>query len=458
MNRTVETGANHLLSFYNMFEKGDLVCAAVSGGADSVALLHFLHSHSEQLGISLVACHVNHNLRGKESDGDEQFTKDFCRRLGVKLYVKSVDVNTHAATHKQTTEEAARNLRYMFFDELTQKLGCKIATAHTLTDKTETLLLNITRGTGIRGIASIPAVRGSIYRPLLSCTRVQIEDYCERHSLNFVTDSTNFEEQYSRNKIRLAVLPKLWEVNPEFEQAVQRLTAQAEQLNSYLDTVAKNIIASMAKGENTYDKRLYFSQDDALRPRIVELILKKHNTNLNSRLFEQMEREMCKPHAKLQIGEGLFLTVEKESFSLNAPAKQFEYKNELYTLDLKEQKGVLSAKSGQNIYFEQLCCEQIINFEKLQKNDLKMLLDYDKINGIAAFRHRREGDKIELWGRGVTKTLKKLLSEQKLPAYQRDKLFVLEDLQGIVWLEGFGCAERACVDKNTKKVLKISVK
>ena len=195
----------------NMICRGDTVVCGLSGGADSVALLISMSELSEKLGISVEALHVNHCLRGTESDGDEQFCRELCARLNVPFKAISCDVRSYAEQYSLSTEEAARKLRYDIFREHSK--GKKLATAHNANDNRETVILNLARGTGIKGLAGIPMIRGNIIRPLLTVTRKEIEDFLAKRSQPYVTDSTNLSDDYTRNKIRHRILPLLSEIN-----------------------------------------------------------------------------------------------------------------------------------------------------------------------------------------------------------------------------------------------------
>ena len=193
---------------HNMIKKGDKIVAALSGGADSVTLLHCLNSIKEELGFELSACHVNHNLRGEDSDKDQAFAQALCENMNIPLKVFSINVAKAMEKHT-SVEETARALRYKAFSEESERLGAKVATAHNSCDNTETVFLNLLRGTGLKGLCGIPPVRDYLIRPLILCTREEIEAYCDENSLRYVTDKTNFSTEYTRNKIRLELLPKL---------------------------------------------------------------------------------------------------------------------------------------------------------------------------------------------------------------------------------------------------------
>ena len=188
-----------------MTQPGDTVICAVSGGADSVCMLHVLLSLRNTLGITVEAAHFNHQLRGEESDRDEAFVRTLCAELGVVLHVDNGDVRARAAKTHESVEEAARALRYAFFSSL----PCLIATAHTQDDNLETVLLNLTRGTGLAGLCGIPPTRDSFIRPMLAVSRAEIEAYLEQNGLPHVTDSTNFLPDARRNRLRQSVIPLL---------------------------------------------------------------------------------------------------------------------------------------------------------------------------------------------------------------------------------------------------------
>ena len=167
---------------YNMINKGDTVAVGLSGGADSMALFHLLYANKEELGINLVALHINHGLR-TESEEEEIFITDYCKKLGVECVVLKADMNSREKPQGFSTEMWARKLRYDFFEKEAKKRGARIATAHSLSDKCETVIFNLCRGTSLKGVCGIPAVRGNIIRPLINCTRSDIEKYCSANNI-----------------------------------------------------------------------------------------------------------------------------------------------------------------------------------------------------------------------------------------------------------------------------------
>lgn len=230
------------------------VCTALSGGADSVSLLRALCELSGELGAEITACHLNHGLRGEESDGDEQFCRDLCERLEVPFYSKKIAVSELAQKH-ESTEEAARRARYAFFEEALEHFGSGVlATAHNANDNAETVLLNITRGTGLLGLCGIPPVRelGAsgklVIRPLLYITRGEVEEYLGGLGQRYVTDKTNLSEDYTRNKLRRRVLPELENINPSVAGVIGRMTDNLREDSVFLEELADKALIETRKG------------------------------------------------------------------------------------------------------------------------------------------------------------------------------------------------------------------
>ena len=205
---------------YNMLKNRNSVTVALSGGADSVALTHILYKLKDELGFDLYAAHLNHGIRGKDADRDAEFVKTFCKELNIPLFFEKVDIPRVAEKYGDSIETVARNVRYEF---LTRVSVGVIATAHTASDNLETVIFNEIRGAGLKGVCGIPPIRDNIIRPLINCTREDVEEYCKQNNLEFCTDKTNFCDEYSRNNIRLNVVPVLKKINRNAERNILRM-------------------------------------------------------------------------------------------------------------------------------------------------------------------------------------------------------------------------------------------
>ena len=225
MSTPLEQKALLALRQYSLFTQGDRIAVGVSGGADSVALLRFLAVLREEYRWELIVCHIHHGLRGAEADRDEQFVRELAGQLGLPYAVRHIDAAALALENHLSVEEAGRNARYAFFAE-TAGEGGRIATAHTLDDTIETVLMNLIRGTGLHGLCGIPRIRGNIVRPLLDVTRAEVEEYLALLGQPYCTDSTNLSNDYTRNRVRHDILPRLRELNPNFTGAMARMLPQ----------------------------------------------------------------------------------------------------------------------------------------------------------------------------------------------------------------------------------------
>lgn len=231
--KTIET--------YNLIEKNDKIVIGVSGGPDSICLLHVLYGLKEKLGIEIVVAHVNHMLRDV-ADLETEYVQSFCKKLGIECYVKKADILEISKTQKKGTEEVGRQVRYDFFDEVAKKTNSnKIATAHNSNDRAETVILNILRGSGLSGLKGIEPIRDNKYiRPLINTDRQDIENYCNDNKLEPKYDKTNNENIYTRNKVRNTVIPYIKkEFNPNIIKTINRLSSLATEENEYLQAITK---------------------------------------------------------------------------------------------------------------------------------------------------------------------------------------------------------------------------
>ena len=263
---------------YNMIENGEKVVLAVSGGPDSICMLDILNDikNDETIDINfeIVVAHVNHMIR-KEAEEDEKYVKKYCEEKQIEFYSKSIDVQKMANNNKIGIEEAGRKARYDFFDEILERTNAqKIAIAHNKNDKVETVLMHILRGSGINGLKGIEAKRGKYIRPLIECERNEIEEYCTEKNLQPRIDKTNFENEYTRNKVRNLLIPYIQkEFNPNLIQTIDRLSNLVAEEEKYMDKQVENaykeMLISESKNEIQLQLKTFNIQEKVIKSRII---------------------------------------------------------------------------------------------------------------------------------------------------------------------------------------------
>jgi len=391
MNLTVQALAT--VKHYVMLSPGDAIVVGLSGGADSVALLHWLCALREEYKLDLCAAHLNHGLRGPEANEDEAFCKEFCANLNVPLHVRRVDLSGLAAG----VEEAGRHARYAFFDEFNRK----IVLAHTLSDRMETFLMNAGRGSALRGLCSIPPVRGQIVRPFIECSRAQIEDYCAENNLSFRTDSTNSDTGYKRNYIRNEIMPLLaWEAGPlrcmfrNLEADEAYLVAETEQYSGDIKDAP-----------------------EAIKGRILRNMLEEQGREPSQSRMKELEKQMhVEMHGSASPSKHIAKTLRIEPLGEN------------FTKNLPE----------------------------IPKEGLANCLDCDTIIGDIVAGRRLAGDRMRLCNGAGTKSFKKLCQERGIDPSARINLLVARDDLGLVWIEGFGCAHRCRITEKTANAIRLN--
>mgnify|MGYP000906728663 CR=1 FL=1 len=449
----------------DMLRPRDNVLVALSGGADSMSLLYFLMEQRERLALgSLFAAHINHGLRGGESERDEAFVREQCEKLDVPIFVHSADVRAEAGENGEGIEEAGRRVRYDFLSKKAMELQSCVATAHTLNDSIESLLLHIVRGSGLRGLCGIPPVRViqsdrnqiRVIRPLIDCTRAEIEAYCAENAIKYAIDSTNSDTAYARNRIRALVLPVLKTINPDAESAFSRLMRHMREDAEYIEDMADKSLreAAMGDGYGGYDAAALAKLPPSLRARaLVKAIRLEDETTsrgLTDRQISLME-EMLEAGGALTLSSELEFRVSQGRLLILNPA--FYQKNTTGDDKIPLETGISYLFYGKIYRPTLITLEEFKKRQKVHKNLLKNSLNYDKISGSLILRSRQPGDAFRPAGRGVRKTLKKLLGEEKIPAYKRDLLPVICDAQGIVLVGGLGCDGRVAIDGSCRNVL-----
>lgn len=429
---------------YGLIHPGDSVLIALSGGADSMALSDILLVLSKEMDLTVSAAHMNHMLRGDESDYDEFFVRNYCAQRNIPLIVEKADINSLSHEMKLGTEECARAVRYQFLNRAARNMNSNlIATAHSLSDNAESLLLNITRGCGTNGINGILQRRDNIIRPLLCLTRKEIEQYDKLNSIPFVTDSTNSNTDYTRNYIRKEVVPKLIDINPSFYDAVNRLVTTAKEDNDFLFGLSVQLLDNALLIDDSYSLKVL---KNAPRP-VLKRALNHYYCKITGKtlpfqhLNELSDYVLSDKSGYHQLPFGIYAYKEYNSFKFVNTTEREEVKR-------------FFLEAGEST---QLNDGRVVNItSQFEDFILKDSFDADKIVGSLSLRLKNPMDKIKLYKR-PNKSLKKIFNENRIPIHKRDSAIVLCDDEGIVWVENIGVAERVMVDNNSSNIKKIYI-
>jgi tRNA(Ile)-lysidine synthase len=436
-------------------KKRAFLLVGLSGGADSVALTHLLL----QMGFRemMAACHVNHLLRGEESERDMTFVQNLCREWGISCYCCRTDVKALSQKQGMTLEECGREERYRIFRTLAEKLKERekrpvwIVTAHTLSDDLETVLFRFARGSGLRGLCGIPLERENIARPLLGWRREEIERYCRENQLEFVTDSSNLSNEYNRNKIRHIVVPALREINPGLEKTFFMTHQVLREENDYLTRCGAEEREKRRDGVRLNVSGLE-KLHPVLRKRMWDCYLREYGISPSFSIFSWLEDMLLKKQGKLMTSRIHRIVWQNDRAWVEKAEEEIPY------FEKAAADGTYVSKTGKVYKIQTLSISSSQSFHKVYKNLFDIFIDCDKIYGNLVIRQKKDGDRIRLSYRGCTKSLKKLFQEAGISPEERKKRFVLADESGVVAVEGFGVDERAVCDKSTTRLIAITEK
>ncbi len=471
MKRTVET----YIQTYNMIKSNDRIIAAVSGGADSVCLLHLLVRLREEYGLHLRAVHVHHGLRGQEADRDAAFTKQLCRTFTVPCTVLFADVKGYAKEHSVSEEEAGRILRYRLLEqeaiawemeqeikqekELVGKPGdkaeggvVKLATAHHGDDSAETILYNLCRGSGLAGLGGIQPVRGRIIRPLLGVSRQEILAYLKEQGLTYCEDSTNQSNDYTRNRMRHIILPAMEsEINSQAGRHICQAGEKIRQAHEFLSDTAKNWIASHMEGDKGLVPDSLLQEREIVQSYVLGEVLadtagsrKDLSSGHVGMLLDLLAGAVGR---KADLPGGICAVREYEGVRMEQARKGLQKDNAGDSPGPKPlqpdlEMTVFSGKGKEN--------------QEFPKNQYTKWFDYDKIKNRLSVRTRRTGDYITLKG-GGRKSVKAYMIDEKIPAAQRDSIYLLADGSHILWIIGFRISEYYKIGPETTAILQVRV-
>ena len=433
----------------NYIDKQDLltsrakIIVGVSGGTDSVVMLHIL----QKLGYDCIVAHCNFHLRKKESDRDEIFVRNLAKEMKLACSVIDFETIKFAKTHKISIEMAARKLRYDWFDEMLKKHDAKaIVVAHNADDNVETLLMNLVRGTGIKGLTAIPPKNGFVVRPLLSCSRTEIENYLIKNGLNFVEDSTNASSDFKRNKFRNEIIPLLEEINPAVRQTIYRAIDHFVGTNAIyqqaIEKIKSEIVQFTEKGFTIDIEKL---QSKLQTQTVLYEIL--FPLGFHPDVIEQINSSLNSESGKLFYSESHSLLKDRKFMIINSVNQTEEH--------------VFSIPKEKNEVFQPLHL-RISRFDLypdfiISKVSYCIQIDEEKIQYPLTLRHWSEGDTFYPFGMKHRKKVSDFFTDQKMNLFDKRQCWLLLSGEEIVWIIGKRIDNRFRISDETKKLIQIEL-
>jgi tRNA(Ile)-lysidine synthase len=435
----------------------------VSGGPDSMALLYLLYCLSEEYSLHIHAAHINHMLRGQESEDDTAYVKNFCGKLNIPVSIKYIDIGKISAESGLSLEEAGREARYGFFSEIACEINAsKVALAHNMNDQAETILMRIMRGSGLEGLCGIKPVRDGFYiRPLINTPRTDIEEYCRMHNILPRIDSTNLKPIYARNKVRLELIPYIKKnYNSNIEYVLSSMTELLKEDNDFLNTYVKDLyedIKIKAKGKVSLDIEKLKGLHTAVKKRIIRKAVEEIKGNLVGieRLHIELilsiiDRGLTGSAVELPGGIRVYISYGQLRMVHMDAAELYEgFCRKICTPGdtyIPETGGVIQSS----------IVDASADFHS--NNKFVKYFDYDKIKDNLIVRSKKEGDIIIPLGFKGRKKLKELFIDSKIPRDERCRIPIVSSGNDIIWVVGLKISDIYKIDNNTKKILRMEYK
>ena len=453
----------HTIHKYNMLLPGERVLVGISGGPDSVTLLHVLKQIRKDMDIEVYAAHVHHGIRGTVADRDAEFVAQLCQQWNVPLFVKRVDVPRLADEWGLTLEEAGRIVRYRFFDEVLRDIrGHKIALGHNRDDQAETILHHILRGAGMQGLQGIRPVRQNKFiRPLIEVSRAEIEEYCHRNGLEFRIDATNHDVAYTRNRIRHELIPYIKQhFNPNIVDALVRMGTiirdEEEFLQDYCQKEYSRLVEAVDQNQLRIDLKGFLARPIAVRRRVLRMALMAIGGTLDEIGANHVEDVLDMAFSSttgsmLTLPNGIKVLKDYGSIvvwrgELHSPVPPFEY-----PLDIPG--SVTIKECGIEVVAQRVQYEEV-SFS----SSWRVYIDGDTICGRLWVRNRRQGDRFKPFGMEGTKKLKEYFIDRKVPRKERDCIPLVVDEKNIIWVVGWQIHDDYKVTPMTRNVVQLEAR
>ena len=466
---TLEQRVSYFVHEQRLIPREQKLVVAVSGGPDSVCLLHVLVKLQKELDIKLHVAHLNHQLRGAESEADARYVADLAHRLDIPASIERRDVKAYQAQHRVSLEEAAREVRYTFLAKVAESVGAeRVAVGHTVDDNVETILMHLIRGSGTRGLKGLqPLSRWQpsgvsliVIRPLLWLSREETADYCRSHQLSPCLDASNLSLSSLRNRIRHQLLPQLQSYNPQVAEALLRTARIAADDLAFIDKEGAKLWGEVAQKQGStviLNKKSFFDLPSALKRHLLRASIEELLGNLKdieARHIEEVIDALDKPAGKkISLPDGLTFTIEYDRYLLGSDSAA------LSPFPIMESESVLNIPGKTSIPgwdIEATITDSTGIKEECEKtNDFTACFDIDRAGNILNVRRRQPGDRFQPLGMSQPKKLNEFMIDARIPQAWRQRIPIVCSPEQILWVVGWRIDERAKVTDKTKQVLRL---
>lgn len=462
----IEEVLHSTIKKYGMLKEGDGIVVGVSGGPDSIALFHLLYRFKEYYGIKLVVAHLNHNFRPGDAEREAEYVEKFCECRNIPCIVEFCDVPSMARRESLSAEQAGRKARYSFFNKVMKhKNYNKIAVAHNQNDQVETVLMRFIRGSGMEGLGGIHPVRDNIIRPLLEISRPMIDEYCKEYNLNPALDKSNLEPVYTRNRIRLELLPYLKkEYNKNIDRTICNTAYILREENCFLNEVAlekfNQLFITDDKNKLVLDLNGLNSLNDIFLRRVLRLAVERLKGDKNNLEYGHIQN-LCRlvksgrTGSRVHLPEGLTAKLSYGKFFLCGEDDKIMSIDNVYHIEIP---GITPIDELGGILEAEILTKDDYKGNGNKRKKYAACFDLNKTGKDLFLRKRKEGDKFKPLGMKGTKKLKDFFIDLKIPREERDTIPIIHNCEAIIWIMGYRICDEFKIDANTRTILKLSFK
>ncbi len=454
MKMTIINKVRETIRANKLIEEGDNIIVGASGGPDSQFLIYALMEFRKEMDFTIILAHLNH-LHRKEADFDESLVEETAEKFALDFRKKAASMDAYAKKYGISSEDAGRRLRYDFFREIQKEYPkSKIAIAHNLDDQAETVLMRIIRGTGVEGLRAMDYRNGDIIRPILDIKKAKILDYLNSEQIPYAIDKTNFATDYTRNKLRLDIIPEIEKINPNFKESLVKLseiaTDEISISDSYIKNIYEDIIIQRKTDSISFDKVVFESQDKAIQSRLIRCAIGEIKREIRDISKENIDNFL----SLVDLANGKSIIKDDLVF-----LKSYKfYKMSLRKEDSQKKTGELTINIGEELSFggKRIKISSVSDFQKKHGKNIEYF-DRDKLTFPLSVRFRKNGDKFKPIGLGHRKKIKDFFIDMKVDKEKREKIPLILSENDIIWVTSFRSSEDYKLDPSTRNIIKIEV-